>query len=96
MKKSIISMMLIGMMMLGTGTSFGSTKVSNSPKKEIVVKNQKKQDNCDCKTCRDLVKKHKTPKKKGHCTCKNCKPVVKKQTVSKQPTCKIQPKQTRK
>ena len=78
MKKTIIGMM-IGMMIIGTGTSFGSPKhqKKHTPKKEVVVKkNHDKPGYCDCKTCRDLVKRHKTPMKKGHCTCKHCKPVV--------------------
>jgi len=93
MKKSIISMMLVGMMMLGTVNSYGTTKKTHfqTTKTEKVVKNVKKQDkNCDCKTCKDLVKKQQKVQKKNQCTCKNCKKVQKnqKQTSCKQKSCK--------
>ena len=87
MKKIILSLTVL-MSIVGTGTSFGSTKqnVKNSPKQEIVC-NQKNSTKCECKTCKDLENKQQkvdTKKHKTTCQCSNCKKQTKKQVV-KQP-----------
>ena len=88
MKTKTISMMLIGMMMLGTTTSFGKTTIvkKQTPDKNCHCKNsedirkkqQKKTVNyCDCKNCtkqKKDSKKCKVTKKGQKCTCKTCKP----------------------
>ena len=93
MKKIILSLTVL-MSIVGTGTSFGSTKqnVKKSPKTEIVC-NQKNSTKCECKTCKDLEKKQQkkvdTKKHKITCNCSNCKKQTKKQVVKKpvkQPT----------
>ena len=68
MKKIILGLTVL-MSIVGTGTSFGSTKqnVKNSPKQETVIKhNDKQKDKCDCKTCRDLVKKQQPKSTSPH------------------------------
>ena len=77
MKKIILGLTVL-MSIVGTGTSFGSTKqnVKNSPKTEIVC-NQKNSTKCECKTCKDLEKKHKVETKKHKTTCQ-CSKVVSK------------------
>ena len=88
MKTKTISMMLIGMMILGTTTSFVKTPLvkKQTPDKNCHCKNsedirkkqQKKTVNyCDCKNCTKQKKDNKKCKvtKKGQkCTCKTCKP----------------------
>lgn len=83
MKKSILSMMIIGMMALGTTNSFGTVKNSHFqvPKTEKIVKKDKKvkmdkklDKDCKCKTCKDLKK----PMKKVQVNaCKECNKVQK-------------------
>lgn len=83
MKKSIISMMIIGMMTLSTTNSFGSVNNSHfqSSKTEKVVKYDK---NCNCKTCKDIRKKQEQQKKQlqkkqKQCSCSTCKKLHKQQ-----------------
>ena len=87
MKKIILSLTVL-MSIVGTTTSFGSTKqnVNHYPKQETVINHSdKKHDKCDCKTCRDLVKKQQPKKDKSTCNCSNCKKLSSQQIVTKQP-----------
>lgn len=81
MKKSILSMMIIGMMALGTTNSFGTVKNSHFqvPKTEKIVKKDKKvkmdrkvDKDCKCKACKDLKKPMKKVQKMKMCACKEC------------------------
>ena len=90
MKKIILGLTVL-MSIVGTGTSFGSTKqnVKNSPKQEVVC-NQKNSIKCECKICKDLEKKQQqkkvdTKKHKTTCNCSNCKKQNTKKQVVKQP-----------
>ena len=72
MKTKTISMMLIGMMMLGTTTSFGKTTIVKKQNTHVtVVKKQTPDKNCHCKNCEDIRKKQQK-KTVNYCDCKNC------------------------
>lgn len=103
MKTKTISMMLIGMMMLGTTTSFGKTTIVKKQNTHVtVVKKQTPDKNCHCKNCEDIRKKQQK-KTVNYCDCKNCtkqKKDIKKCKVTKKgqkctcKTCKPQPVKT--
>lgn len=72
MKTKTISMMLIGMMILGTITSFGKTTIVKKQNTHVtLVKNQTPDKNCHCKNCEDIHKKQQNTI--NYCNCKNCK-----------------------
>lgn len=97
------SMMLIGMMMLGTTTCFGKTTIVKKQNTHVtVVKKQTPDKNCHCKNCEDIRKKQQK-KTVNYCDCKNCtkqKKDNKKCKVTKKgqkctcKTCKPQPVKT--
>lgn len=91
------SMMIIGMMMLCTTTSFGKTTiVKNTCTHVTVVKKQTPDKDCHCKNCEDMRKKQQK-KTVSYCDYKNCskkKKDGKKCKVTKKGqkcTCKPQP-----
>lgn len=83
MKTKTISMMLIGMMMLGTTTGFGKTTIVKKQSTHVtVVKKQTPDKNCHCKrfvedpltkgsNCEDIRKKQQK-KTINYCDSKNC------------------------
>ena len=77
MRKSLLS--LVTIMVIGTSTMFGSTSVnknhktdnSKSYKTEIVVNRHGNSSfdtykSCNCKTCKELLKKMEQEKKQSH------------------------------
>ncbi len=73
MKTKSISMMLMGVMMLCTTTSFGkTTTVKNKNTHTTVVTKKTPDKNCHCRNCENIRKEqqHKTI---NYCDCKNCK-----------------------